>query len=83
MASFDVTADGLQGFTTTENITANILDDSKTINDLKKKLENGKSKLSFGLRCSDSSVNTHCISHALYNSSKWFVYFTYCIKILS
>ena len=70
MASFDVTADGLQGFTTTENITANILDDSKTINDLKKKLGNGKSKLSIGLRCSDSFVNTHCISHALYDSSK-------------
>ena len=67
----NVTANGLQGFKTTENITANILEDPKKINDLKKKLENGKRylKLSFELHCSDdSSVNTHCISHALYSS---------------
>ena len=44
MVGLDVTADKLQGFKTTENITANILDDpqKKKKNDLKKKLENGK-----------------------------------------
>ena len=70
MAGLDnVTADGLQGFKTIENITANILDDLKKIGALKKKLEHGKRylKLSFGLH----SVNIHCISHALYNSSKF------------
>ena len=74
MAGLDVTADGLQGFKTIENISANILDDLKKINNLKRKLENGKRylKLSFGLHCSDDSfVNNHCISHALYNSSKF------------
>ena len=74
MAGLDnVTADALQGFKTIENITTIILDDLNKINDLKKKLENGKIylKLSFGLHCSDDTVNTHCISHALYNSSKF------------
>ena len=67
-------ADGPLGFKTIEKTTANIFDDSKRINNLTKKLENGKRylKLSFGLHCSDnSSVNNHSISHALYNSSKF------------
>ena len=55
-------------------MTTNILDDPKKINDFKKKLQNEKRylKLSFGLHSSDeSSVNTHCIFHALYNNSKF------------
>ena len=70
----NITANGLQDFKTIENITANILDDPQKINDFKKKLENGKRyiKLSFRYYCSDdSSVSTHCISHALYNSNKF------------
>ena len=83
MAGLDnVTADGLQGFKTIENIIANILNDLKKINNLKKKLENGKRYLKL-LVLLIPTLSLMLCTTAVSFARGLFVYFTCCIKILS
>ena len=67
---------------TAENIIANILNDLKKINNLKKKLENGKRYLKL-LVLSIPTVSLMLCTTAVSFASGLFVYFTCCIKILS